>query len=181
MKRLFAPVLILLAVVGAMSACSSGDGNSEASFNKADVEFVQGMIPHHSQAIEMAKLASTRAETPEVKALATRIEDAQDPEIKQMRSWLKEWDEPEKSMAGDGMGAGMMSGADMDKLRAAKGADFDEMFLTMMIVHHKGAVGMAQTERQDGKNADAKKLAADIIETQEAEIVEMTGLLESSN
>ncbi len=196
MKRILVPVLALLAIVGVASACGSDDdensGGSESSFNDADVTFVQGMIPHHEQAIEMAELASSRAESPEVKDLAARIEDAQGPEIAQMRRWLEEWDEPETPKAGDDMGggmddgmddgggAGMMTAEDMDELRSAQGAEFDKMFLTSMVAHHKGAVEMAKTERKDGENADAKKLAGDIIETQEAEIDEMTGLLDSN-
>lgn len=194
MKRILVPVLALLAIVGVASACGSDEnsGGSEPSFNDADVTFVQGMIPHHEQAIEMAELASSRAESPEVKDLAARIEDAQGPEIAQMRRWLEEWDEPETPKAGDDMGggmddgmddgggAGMMTAEDMDELRSAQGAEFDKMFLTSMVAHHKGAVEMAKTERKDGENADAKKLAGDIIETQEAEIDEMTGLLDSN-
>ncbi len=198
MKRFLVPVLALLAIAGGLSACASEDadsGGSEASFNDADVTFVQGMIPHHEQAIEMARLATTRAESPEVKDLAARIEEAQGPEIEKMRRWLEEWNAPETSSADDDMGGmdhgggsddeaagpGMMTAEDMDELRAADGAEFDKMFLTMMVEHHEGAVEMAETERQNGQNADAKKLAGEIIETQEAEIEEMTGLLNGSN
>lgn len=75
--------------------------------------------------------------------------------------------------------AGMMSGAQMADLEGASGAEFDTMFLTMMIEHHNGAIEMANTEIADGKNADAIALAEAIVEAQEAEIETMQGLLDA--
>lgn len=195
MKRLLFPILALLLAGGLLAACGGddedatsdgGSGSSAAEFNDADVTFVQGMIPHHEQAIEMAQLADSRAESQDVKELASRIEAAQGPEIETMRGWLEEWDQPES--AGDDMGgmdhggsdmSGGMSDEDMAALEAAQGAEFDEMFLTMMVEHHQGAIEMAQTEVDEGENADAIALAEKIISDQEAEIEEMDGLLET--
>lgn len=80
-------------------------------------------------------------------------------------------------MGGDSSMAGMMSGADMDKLKKASGADFDQMFLTMMIAHHQGAIEMAKTEETNGMNADAIALAQQIQTAQASEITTMNGLL----
>lgn len=193
-KRIALGVVLALAVAG-IAGCSSdgsdmggmGQGSdssaspaASADFNDADVTFVQGMIPHHQQAVEMAMLAETRAESAEVKDLAARIKGAQDPEIEQMQGYLKDWGQDEASgMGGDSMDMdhGMMSDADMTKLEDASGAEFDQMFLTMMIEHHEGAVEQAETEIADGKSAESKKLAEAIITAQKAEITTMEGLL----
>jgi uncharacterized protein (DUF305 family) len=149
---------------------------SAAAFNDADVAFAQGMIPHHQQAVEMAALADGRAADPAVAELAGKIEAAQQPEIDTMNGWLTAWGSP-SAMPGMGMDhgsmPGMMTGADMDKLKAAKGAAFDKQFLTMMISHHEGAIAMAEQETAEGSHAEAKALAAKIITDQQAEIVTM--------
>ncbi|MFC6065424.1 DUF305 domain-containing protein [Streptomyces ochraceiscleroticus] len=180
-------------------ATSSSASASPAAgpHNDADVSFAQSMIPHHRQAVEMADLAPARASSDEIKDLAKKIKNAQDPEIKTMSGWLKGWGEkvPEASMPGmDHSGhssmssdspmpshsdmPGMMSGKDMTELKAAKGAEFDKKFAELMIAHHKGAVGMAKTEQKDGRNTTAKKLAADVIKTQSAEIDELQDILD---
>jgi len=175
------------------------------SHNDADVSFAQDMIPHHRQPVEMADLAPTRAHSAEVKKLAAQIKAAQDPEIRQMTRWLHAWGEPlDEGMGTDHGGAehgdgghddtehgdtehgetngmpGMMSHEDMAALEQARGPEFDRMFLTMMIEHHEGAVEMARIEQRDGKNADAKKLAASIESAQTKEIRQMRELLSRS-
>jgi uncharacterized protein (DUF305 family) len=186
-------LLLIIGLIGLAgligAACSSDDdstvtgatGNAAAGeHNDADVTFAQGMIPHHRQAVEMAQLAAGRAEDPRVLDLASRIEGAQDPEIAEMSGWLEDWDEDVPAEGGHddmtGM-SGMMTAEDMDALEAASGGEFDEMFLTMMIEHHRGAVEMANTELDDGKFADALSLAQKIIDAQEAEISEMEAIL----
>jgi len=164
----------------ATTASAPGD---QASFNDADVAFAQGMIPHHQQAVEMAELAldPTRAASPEVVDLATRIQAAQDPEIQLMTGWLDAWGQPmEMDMVEGDMGSmeGTMSEEDMAALAAASGTDFDRMWLEMMTAHHRGAVKMAETEQTDGMDPDAIALAGQIIAAQQAEIEEMRGLLE---
>ncbi|MET7656555.1 DUF305 domain-containing protein [Streptomyces sp. NPDC005486] len=179
----------------ASSSASAGNtaGATDGAHNAQDVTFAQGMIPHHRQALEMAALAADRASSAQVKDLASRVEKAQDPEIKTMSGWLTSWgedvpaasDSAAESMpgmdhsAGSGM-PGMMDGSDMDKLDKASGADFDTMFLTMMIEHHKGAVAMATTEKSKGGYEPAASMADDIITAQTAEISEMNKLLGKS-
>lgn len=168
------------------SAAEDGsiDGSS-AEFADADVAFAHGMIPHHEQAVEMAQLAEGRAEDPRVLDLATRVEQAQQPEIDVLEGWLEEWGaEPAAEGghdadhgAGHGGDTGMMSADDMAELEAAEGAEFDRRWLQMMTEHHLGAVDMARTEIADGRNEDAVAMAREIDRTQTGEIAEMEELL----
>jgi len=160
--------------------------STQQSFNDADVTFAQDMIPHHQQAVVMAEMAAAQAESEEVRQLAADIQAAQGPEIDTMSGWLESWGEdvPEDMSgmdAGMGMGdmPGMMTAQQMDELMSASGAAFDQMFLTMMIAHHEGAIEMARTEQAEGENPDAVDLAAQIEAQQTAEIATMRDLLGS--
>jgi uncharacterized protein (DUF305 family) len=180
---------LLAASLLTLTACGNDDEtDAGANHNDADVTFAQQMIPHHRQAIEMAELAETRASSAEVKNLAADIKGAQDPEIDTMTGWLESWGEdvPGGEMSGMDHGdmsmddmPGMMSEEEMADLEAASGADFDQMFLAMMIEHHEGAIDMAKSEQEDGEYADAIALAEDIEEAQTAEIATMNELLGS--
>ncbi|MGH9244298.1 MAG: DUF305 domain-containing protein [Acidimicrobiales bacterium] len=189
---------VLVAVLGLtalLTACGSdGDDSSadagsepgetsaaETQHNDADVAFVQMMIPHHEQAIEMAMLAADRAEDERVIDLAARIQAAQGPEIDEMRGWLEDLGEDEASSdehGGGHDGGGFMTDEDMDALGATVGTEFDRTFLEMMIEHHRGAVEEADVEIADCENPDAVELARVIKSAQEAEIAEMEALLE---
>ncbi|MFF3956943.1 DUF305 domain-containing protein [Streptomyces sp. NPDC001890] len=210
-RRTLAAAGTVAALALALTACGSSDGSKPdgssmpgmdhgsagasapatpgAEFNDADVEFAQQMIPHHQQAIEMAKLADGRAADPEIKKLATAIEKAQDPEIETMKGWLTSWGKPLPSSSmgdmpgmdhgSDGSGMpGMMSDKDMSDLTAAKGKDFDKKFAQLMIGHHQGAVTMAEDEQKHGDNADAKKLAGAVVTAQTAEIEQMNKIID---
>ncbi|MFF3314878.1 DUF305 domain-containing protein [Streptomyces sp. NPDC003035] len=163
---------------GKTSASPSSPASASASFNDADVAFAQAMIPHHQQALEMAKLADGRAEDAEVQKIVAAIEKAQDPEIATMKSWLKGWGKPESAAHGGHDMAGMMTEQDMKDLEALKGKPFDRKFAELMIAHHEGAVEMARTELKDGRDEKAKKLAADVVRTQSAEIAELRKILD---
>ena len=162
---------------------TTGAPTEEAAHNDADVAFAQGMIPHHEQAIEMAKLAFSRGEDDRVKELAAKIEGAQEPEIAIMTGWLNQWEEPLQmeghgdDMAGESMN-GMMSEDDMAELEAASGVSFDRAFLEMMIEHHRGAIQMAEAEIADGEYPEAVELARTIVSAQSDEIDEMEGILQ---
>jgi uncharacterized protein (DUF305 family) len=176
--------------MGSDSADPSASASAEAGkYNDADVSFATEMIQHHRQAVEMADLAADSASSQEVKDLATKIKGAQDPEIKTMSGWLTSWGEEVPAdmsgMEGHDMGdmtsmPGMMSSEDMDKLEKASGAEFDKMFLEMMIKHHEGAVSMAKTEKANGESGPAVKLADDVITAQTAEIEQMNKMLGKS-
>jgi uncharacterized protein (DUF305 family) len=158
------------------ASSQADDSGASAEHNEQDTMFAQMMIPHHQQAIDMAKTATKKATDSKVKDLATRIKGAQDPEILQLTDMLKKWGEMDPNMSGmdHGMnGEGMMTPQEMKHLEKLTGAEFDSMWVQMMIKHHQGAVTMAQTEVDKGSNADAKKLAQAIIDAQKSEIEEM--------
>lgn len=151
-----------------------------AQVNQADIDFARGMIPHHEQAVRMADMVPSRTDNAALRALAGRIRDAQQPEIDRMTGWLRDWNAgppPQRHQQHD-MG-GMMSAEDMSALKKARGDAFDEMWLRMMIEHHRGAVSMARTELDEGRDEAAGKLARSIIDSQRAEIAEMTSMLKS--
>ena len=168
------------------SSSASSSTSAEADHNQQDIEFASGMIPHHESAIMMAQMAQDQAGDQRVKDLAARIEAAQGPEIEKMSGWLADWSAAASSSATDdgmggmdhgGMDDGDMGGMDTGALAGMSGTEFDRMFLTMMIEHHRGAVEMAETEIADGQNADAIALAESIRDSQTAEIAEMQQLL----
>ena len=197
--RLFATLLILAVIAITGSACGSGSdhaamGSDEMTTThsadqmgtgqEADVKFVQEMIPHHQQAVEMANLAldPARQASPAVMDLAMRIKTAQTAEIVDMNSWLVEWGaDPidgqmdHGSMDHDAMG--MMSSADMTALANAKGAAFDRFWVEGMIMHHEGALTMASHIATRGDDARVQQLSDAIEQSQTAEITEMRALL----
>ncbi|MCY7299978.1 MAG: DUF305 domain-containing protein [Ilumatobacteraceae bacterium] len=199
LHRLTAPSLaVALAIT--LAACGSDDSSSAntpaatqapggstdiVALNAADVEFAQGMIAHHEQAIEMAEVAldPNIGASAEVLDLATRIKGAQDPEVELMTAWLTAAGEPVTmdAIEGHDMSSmdGMMTAEQMDAMGAATGTEFDTMWLEMMIAHHEGAITQSQTVKADGSNTDVLTLADQIITAQQAEITEMQALLRS--
>ncbi|WP_274560816.1 DUF305 domain-containing protein [Streptomyces spiramyceticus] len=192
-----ATAAVVLAACGGNNDSSAGhDGHKTSSptaspsveqgeHNAADVTFAKGMIPHHRQAVEMAELAETRAQSAEVKKLAGEIKKAQDPEIKTLSGWLTSWGEDvpkadESAEHGGHSMTGMMTPEEMDELEESSGKAFDTAFMEMMIKHHEGAIEMAETEQADGAYKPAKDMAGDIIASQSAEITRMNKLLGKS-
>jgi uncharacterized protein (DUF305 family) len=198
LRLLLLPV-VALALLLALTSCGQDPaGSEEASsgsqdHNSADVEFATGMIPHHAQALSMVDLTVGRDLSPEVAKLADDIRAAQAPEIEQMTDWLEEWGEPVPETMRDHANAhgshgdmetpdmpGMMSAEQMTELEKASDAEFEQMFLEMMIDHHEGAVEMARTEQSEGVHEAAVELAGQIEESQTAEIERMQSLLEDA-
>ncbi len=200
LRRIAVP-MIAVALTATLAACGSDDAASsdsvavsdassslvpyEVTLNKADIEFAQGMIAHHEQAIEMAEIALDPATgaSAEVVDLATRIQAAQDPEVELMTGWLTAAGESVAMDTSDGHDMssmdGMMTADQMDEMAAMTGADFDQMWLEMMIAHHEGAVSQSETVKADGSNADVLLLADQIITAQQAENTEMQALRQS--
>ncbi|MFF7070485.1 DUF305 domain-containing protein [Streptomyces pseudovenezuelae] len=146
--------------------------------NSADVSYARMMIAHHAQALELTELAPQRAESVKLKALAERISAAQGPEIDAMRAWLKEYGQSEKSDAhAHARMPGMATEAQLEKLRAAKGKAFDELFLTLMITHHEGAITMATDVKGQGNNIRIEEMADDVVAQQTSEINRMRNML----
>jgi uncharacterized protein (DUF305 family) len=168
-------------------ATTRGDGAATAdatAHNEADTEFAQMMIIHHEGAIEMAQLAVEKASTEDVRALGERIAAAQGPEIATMSGWLEAWgEEPADDAEMSGMGhegmdmEGMDQEAVMAELSGLNGTDFDRRFLELMIDHHRGAIEMAEAQREAGESPQAIQLAGQIIDDQTVEITEMGNLL----
>lgn len=185
-----------LTAVLALSACTNGttpDASTESSsstavsaaFAPADVTFAQMMIPHHEQAVEMSDTILAKDGIDQrILDLATKIKAAQEPEIKQLEAWLTDWGTDVTSTQGmegmSGMGDGsdgMMSEDDMMALDNAAGADAGTLYLNQMIVHHQGAVAMAQLELDEGQSVDAKDMASNIVTSQTDEIRVMQDIL----
>ena len=159
--------------------------------SRADVEFMQGMIMHHAQAVEMTALIPSHTENVGVRSLGARISSSQSDEIKFMKRWLAARGEPlSTEMAGmPGMGTsgqtmaampGMLTPEQMDALRNASGAKFDRLFLAGMIQHHNGALIMVKDlfdTAGAGQDADLFDFATDADNTQRAEIRIMQDML----
>ncbi|MDV6280904.1 DUF305 domain-containing protein [Rhodococcus sp. NM-2] len=155
---------------------------SQAQFNDADVVFLEGMYPHHAQAVEMADMVAGHTDNADVVALAAAIKAAQQPEMDRMTTWLQQWGQPVSTADMSGMhdmdhGDGMMSADQMDALTALSGTEFDRRWLTMMIEHHEGAIDMADTELVDGENPEVRQMASDIVTAQQKEIADMRAAL----
>jgi uncharacterized protein (DUF305 family) len=172
---------ILLALVAAvlLAACSQGgdeQGGSTSATpapNDADVTFAQNMIPHHQQAIDMAKLVDSHTERPELRQLADGIITSQGQEITQLQGWLRSWGKPAtpEGMGHGGMQMpGIMSEADMSRLMDLQDAKFDLVFVEMMAAHHQGAIDMAKTELEDGSLPEVKQFAQKVMDDQQKEV-----------
>ena len=200
-----AAALALAAALGlSLAGCGDSDSGGSPSatrtasngdvYNDADVSFATDMIQHHAQALVMVDLAAGRPLDPDVQKLTEQIRDAQAPEIETMTDWLTAWGQeiPETmrdhTNAGHDMGdmgdvgsgsdmPGMMSTEQMDQLQHASDAEFQDMWLQMMIEHHQGAIEMATDEQQDGTFRDAVRLAEDIESSQQQEIDTMEAML----
>lgn len=159
--------------------------------HEADVRFMTGMIVHHAQALVMSGYALSRAASPSIGTLAARIINAQEDEISLMQRWLRERGQPvpEVGQHGHVHGEahamhmpGMLSQEQLDELAAARGPEFDRLFLEYMIEHHEGAVAMVRDLfATDGAAQDdfVFKLASDIQVDQRSEIARMRRMLEA--
>jgi len=157
--------------------------------SQADVSFVQGMIMHHSQAVEMTELLRTRSHNKELRSLAERISISQSDEIKYMKQWLEDRGKPLEMDGMAGMGdmkmtmplmPGMLTPQQMEALAKATGPAFDHLFLTGMIQHHTGALTMVEdlfNTAGAGQDNVLFDFATDVDNTQRAEIRIMQGML----
>ncbi|MCZ9348029.1 DUF305 domain-containing protein [Streptomyces sp. TRM76130] len=148
--------------------------------NSADVDYARMMIQHHAQALVMTALVPERAGSEKVRRLAERIAASQEPEIGAMRGWLTEHGEEETETGGDHHHAampGMATDAQLTRLRAAKGDAFDQLFLTLMITHHQGAITMATDVKAQGNNVRIEEMADDVVAQQTSEISRMRDML----
>jgi len=153
-----------------------------ALYTKADVEFMQGMIAHHAQAIVMSRMAEKNGANPQVLKLSNKIDQSQVPEILIMQEWLKR----NGQMAADTSSwhhmrmDGMLTDDELKAMEQAKGVDFDRLFLTGMIKHHMGALKMVDdlfATPRAGQDVDVSVFANDVVTAQTGEIGIMKRLL----
>lgn len=165
------------------------------AYTRADVQFMQGMIHHHAQAIIMARWAPTHGARQDVKVLAARIGVGQADEIALMQPWLSErremvpdplahHDMPGHQMSGmamsDSLMPGMLTAVQMSQLERAEGPEFDRLFLSFMIQHHEGALTMAQrlfSSPGAGQDTFVWKFASEVEADQSTEIERMQSML----
>jgi uncharacterized protein (DUF305 family) len=158
---------------------------SKVQATPADVRFMQGMIGHHSQAVEMVELLRTRTTRKDMQLLGQRIALSQEDEIKMMQHWLqvRGQDVPgphAMHMHGATLMPGMLTPEEMERLAAAKGAEFDRLFLEGMIKHHGGALTMVQelfATPGAGQDTDIFAFASDVDADQRMEIDRMSAML----
>jgi uncharacterized protein (DUF305 family) len=161
---------------------------SHVQHTDADVRFMQGMIGHHAQALEMTALLSSRTESEDMRKLGLRIETSQADEIKMMQDWLEQRGEalpdPHAHHAqGAVLMPGMLTAEEMERLAAARGAEFDRLFLEFMIAHHQGALVMVEdlfSTGGAGQEADIFAFASDVVADQQMEIERMGAMLNRS-
>ena len=161
-------------------------------YTEADIRFMSGMIHHHAQAIKMARWAPTHGASPAVVRLTERIINAQTDEINLMSNWLSARRQPVPQPNAEGMTMtmggeqhvmlmpGMLTEAQMKELDAARGEEFDRLFLTYMIQHHKGAVSMVKelfAAQGAGQDETVFKFASDVEVDQTTEINRMLEML----
>jgi uncharacterized protein (DUF305 family) len=185
-------VIVLLAAAVVSLSVNRGDNNamnnssghmghgssssSNSNYTGADIMFLQMMIPHHQQAIDISNLAMKNSQDPELLELAKIIARDQAAEIKQMKAWLKDAGASEDmGHSMDGMG-GMLNEDDLAALSAATGKEFDTLWLKGMTEHHDGAIHMTQMI-EDAQNADIKAFGTKVIKDQSDQIDQMKKML----
>lgn len=183
-----APVIVRPGAPGTPSkvvSAAEAANTSKVQFTDADVQFMQGMIHHHAQALDMTALVPDHSNRDNMKKLALRIRLSQEDEIGMMQKWLavRGKDAPSvhaHHMAGATLMPGMLSAAEMERLAKAKGPDFDRLFLEGMIKHHGGALTMVRDLLSTPGAAQASDIfafTAEILADQQAEIDRMGSML----
>ena len=186
--RSVAAVLLLAMGAAACGSATRGEAQNAPRFTAADVHFMSAMIGHHAQAITMARMAPTHGASPTIRTLAERIINAQQDEITTMQQWLRDRGQPVPDPHAAGHHhehehhsmPGMLSEAQLKQLDQARGREFDRLFLSFMIQHHRGAVSMVQDLlRAHGAGQDPAvfKLASDVNVDQTTEIERMQKML----
>jgi uncharacterized protein (DUF305 family) len=166
-------------MMGDSSAKGMNNSQSASDLEMNEYMFAEMMIPHHQQAVDMSDLALKKSTNPKILDLAQRIKSAQSSEIIQMQSWLggKEANSMMSDHSGHSMG-GMLTEEEFSKLESSSGVTFDTLFLEGMIVHHEGAIDMAQMIK-DTTTQEVNEFGLNVVEVQSEEIREMKEILES--
>jgi len=176
------PILLALAAAAMLAGCGRGGASplpadQPPAFNDADVGFLQAMIPHHQQAITMAKLATGRTRQPEVAKLAATITASHAAETRSMQAWLTRWQRPAAAAPGrdhdPSLLPGMLAQGQLEWLQTLHGTQFDSGFLTMMGTHHSGAVELAEAELRAGASMEVKAFARQLLQARQRELRQM--------
>jgi uncharacterized protein (DUF305 family) len=188
--RSAAPPLIQPGAPGGSNRVITADQAADLSrvkYTPADVRFMQGMIGHHQQALEMTELLKTRTASDDMRKLAHRIELSQSDEIRMMQDWLTQrgqaLPDPHAHHRGGALMPGMLTADEMARLGAAKGPDFDRLFLEYMIKHHAGALVMVEellAQPGGAQESEINAFASDVDADQRMEIDRMRAMLERS-
>lgn len=147
-------------------------------FNQADVDFVAHMSQHHGQALQMTELARTRATSPAVKRLASRITKLRSAEIDRFGAWLATWgaagaEMPPHGIGGAHKGPGMLDEAEVSQLAPLSGSRFERRFLDLMVRHHRGGRQLTMMQVAEGRNPQAVELAREIRDSAASDVAEM--------
>jgi uncharacterized protein (DUF305 family) len=167
----------------AISASAAAD-LSRVQTTDADVQFMQGMIGHHAQALEMTALLRDRTQSDDMRKLAQRIDLSQADEIRMMQDWLKRrgrpLPDPHTHHHGAALMPGMLTADEMARLAAASGPEFDRLFLEFMVKHHEGALVMVEelfATPGAGQEPEIFAFASDVNADQRMEIQRMGAML----
>ncbi|TDC99281.1 DUF305 domain-containing protein [Nonomuraea deserti] len=172
MRQVLAALILLLAV-------GCGQETPDVPVNAADVMFVQMMVPHHRQGIEIAEVGTSRATTPQLRTLTEAIGSTQQDEVEMMLRWLHSWDQPLTAAAGAHDHHGGMPETDVKQIQALRrSADFERDLLDLLIEHQGDAVRMAATEVADGADPAVQKWAGQVRVSRTAQIAMMRDLLD---
>ena len=182
------PIFAVLLAAATLTACASRSAPAagtvpvaaRAPYAAGDVAFLQGMIGHHAQALEMTALVAGRSDSPIIARLAERIRASQVAEIAQMQRWLDARNLPASPAAHHAHMPGMLTADEMQRLEGASGDAFDRLFLELMIRHHQGALTMVAdllAAESAGLEPEVFRLAADVDADQRAEIARMQQIL----
>lgn len=164
--------------MGHSSMMDSDEQTGSSDLKGADIMFLQMMIPHHQQAVDISNLALTKSKDAELLALATSIRDGQADEIVQMKQWLKDAGAGlEMGHSMDGQMGGMLDDVELAALKTATGSEFDRLWLLGMTGHHDGALHMTQMI-EDAKNPTIKSFGQAIVKAQTAQIEQMKVMLQ---
>ena len=169
----------VLAALGLLlvAACGTG-GTGSAPVNAADVRFVQMMVQHHRQGIEIAKVGAARAVTPELKTLSAAIASTQQTEVEMMLRWLHSWEQPLTPPDGAHDHHGGLPDIDQKRIAELKRSQsLESDLLTLLITHQDGAVQMAADEVRDGVAPAVTQWAAQVQESRRAQIAQLRDLL----
>ena len=166
-------------------AAAQASDLSRVQYTGADIKFMQGMIGHHAQAVDMVALVPSRSRSDDVRMLALRIDVSQQDEMKMMQGWLvaraqRLPDPKAHHMMGAALMPGMLTPEEMVRLAAAKGVEFDRLFLEGMIKHHAGAITMVQqlfATEGAGQTPEIFSYASDVDADQRMEIDRMGSML----